>query len=309
MKCLLFLLAVSFWPIPAFSQLVLGTSYGTASSSGILSGSNSSTLNNPATSFTLMYTTTGSPTGFSIQIEGSKDAGNTYNPCGSASAITQANQISCAGFYDHVQVNLTNLSGGVNPTVIWTLQLLKNDMNMASVGGAPLASGQKAMAASMPVTMASDQPAIPVSISGTLPVSGTVGISGTVPVSGTVSVSSPPILDVCQTNTIAKSTADVSVSASSTAQLVALSSGQTIYPCAFFVTQNLAGTIQFVTGTGTNCGTGQATVTPAFGTIANSPLSFSPSMTALSVPISQALCLTTTGLTAPAQVHLVYVRM
>jgi hypothetical protein len=51
----------------------------------------------------------------------------------------------------------------------------------------PASIGQKVMAASLAVVLASDQSAIPVTgtvaISGTVPVSGTVSISGTVPVS------------------------------------------------------------------------------------------------------------------------------
>jgi hypothetical protein len=58
-----------------------------------------------------------------------------------------------------------------------------SNVNLIQVGGVAISEGQKAMAASLPVVIASDQSAVPVS--------GTVAVSGTVPVSGTVTAVQP----------------------------------------------------------------------------------------------------------------------
>lgn len=120
--------------------------------------------------------------------------------------------------------------------------------------------------------------------------------------------SSGVVADPCQDVGTLKAGAFKQVAAGSTAEIISLTAGQTIYPCGFLANQVLAGTIQFVTGTGTNCGTGQAAVSAPFGTIANQPYTYVPAMTAMTVPVSQALCLTTTGLTAPAQVQVTFAK-
>lgn len=152
----------------------------------------------------------------------------------------------------------------------------------------------------------------------TQPVSGTVAVSN-FPASQPVtfaspqhvvvdSTPSPTAADPCQDVGTLKTGAFKQVSATSTLEVVALTGGQTIYPCGFLANQALAGTIQFVTGTGTNCATGQTAVSAAFATIANQPYTYVPAMTAMTIPVSQALCLTTTGITAPAQIQVTYVK-
>lgn len=116
------------------------------------------------------------------------------------------------------------------------------------------------------------------------------------------------VADPCQDVGTLKQSASKAVSASSTLELIPLTAGQTIFPCGYLYNQLLAGTFKFVTGTGTNCGTGQTDVTVAFGTVANQPYSYVPAMTALTIPVGQALCATTTGLTAPASVQLTFAK-
>jgi hypothetical protein len=66
------------------------------------------------------------------------------------------------------------------------------NVNLTQVGSSAIAIGQGAMAASLPVVIASNQSAVPVS--GTVTANGTVSLSGTIPVSGTVAVSTLPAL-------------------------------------------------------------------------------------------------------------------
>lgn len=116
------------------------------------------------------------------------------------------------------------LTAVVNPdgTLVGAGGSSSPNINLAQVGGTPMALGRSDMAHSMSVALASDQAAVPVSgtvgISGTVPVSGTVGVSGTVPVSiaGTVSVSAPNPLSV--TGTVAIS-GNVPVTSTSTDNL------------------------------------------------------------------------------------------
>jgi hypothetical protein len=72
---------------------------------------------------------------------------------------------------------------------------------------------------------------------------------------------SPPI---CNPNNIASAVYDASTSGAT--QLVALSSGKTIYVCGFQIStsQTTAVSVKLVYGTGTNCGTGSTAMTPAY---------------------------------------------
>lgn len=97
----------------------LGFASGTASATGVQSPVINTS--NGAISFTLSTTTTGSPASISIQIEGSTNNGSTYSICGSAGTSTSAQQVTCTGTYDHVRANVTALTGGTSPTIIWTL--------------------------------------------------------------------------------------------------------------------------------------------------------------------------------------------
>jgi hypothetical protein len=69
------------------------------------------------------------------------------------------------------------------------------------------------------------------------------------------------------------SSALLTVSTATTTQMVALVAAKSIYICS--MTINGAGTTtgKLVSGTGTNCGTGQANLTPAFSLIAGSTIS------------------------------------
>ena len=60
------------------------------------------------------------------------------------------------------------------------------------------------------------------------------------------------------------SSAPLSLSTATTTQIVALVSGKAVYVCAFVLNGGGATTAKLVSGTGTNCATGQVSLTPAF---------------------------------------------
>ena len=90
--------------------------------------------------------------------------------------------------------------------------------------------------------------------------------------------------------------AQYSSSVAGTTQLVPLATGKAIYICGYDISAAAGSTLQLVYGTGSNCGTGTANVTPAF-TPTNTNDS-SPFFRGLLVPLSNALCLTQTGAVA-----------
>jgi hypothetical protein len=135
--------------------------------------------------------------------------------------------------------------------------------------------------------------------SGTQPVSGTVtanqgtagasawpvdGSGHTQPISGTVTTVGPaasgvapggnPIQSVGLASgatggllyplTACDSSSVVTVTAGNTTQIVALTSGRSIRVCSFSLSISLAGTAQWQTGTGTNCGSSNANLTGAY---------------------------------------------
>lgn len=86
------------------------------------------------------------------------------------------------------------------------------------------------------------------------------------------------------------------ISTSTTTQLVALASGQSIYVTSWDVISAGSGTVQLVYGTGTNCATAQGNVTGVYTLAANVGLAKGTGVGAvLVVPQGTALCATTVG--------------
>lgn len=86
--------------------------------------------------------------------------------------------------------------------------------------------------------------------------------------------------------------AAVNVTAGATTELVALTASQTIRVCSFAITMSAAGTAQFVTGTGTNCGTGTANLTGAMTLGTTTPMAISAGGNSLlRSAVAGALCL------------------
>lgn len=81
-----------------------------------------------------------------------------------------------------------------------------------------------------------------------------------------------------------------------TVELVALDAAKTIFVTSFNVVSAGTGTIKFVYGTGTACGTGTTDLTGAYNLTANGYVSVGSGLGAvLAVPKGNALCITTTG--------------
>ena len=108
-------------------------------------------------------------------------------------------------------------------------------------------------------------------------------------------------------HTLLTSTA-VTTAGTTAAQVIALSGTAKIYLCSMSVVgqSGTTPTFSLVTGTGSNCGTGQAVLIPAFATPANTLLPFANPV-AVS-PAGAALCYLQTGTTPVSVVAMTYVQ-
>lgn len=115
-----------------------------------------------------------------------------------------------------------------------------------------------------------------------------------VPGSGLGGVIGP---DPCASSGIGKQSVVIAAGAATTTQIVPLGTGLSIYVCGYEVSQAAtAGTLQWVFGSGANCGTGTGNLTGAIPDTASQPISYGGgAMTLFKAPISNALCLATTG--------------
>jgi hypothetical protein len=85
----------------------------------------------------------------------------------------------------------------------------------------------------------------------------------------------------------------ISTNAAQTTQLVAAQTGQTIYVCGWNVMAAGTTNVTLVAGTGTNCGTGQTSLTGAYPLTAQTGLALANAgAPQLRAPVSNALCLT-----------------
>jgi len=92
--------------------------------------------------------------------------------------------------------------------------------------------------------------------------------------------------------TACDSSAVVTVSAAATTQIVALTSGRSIRVCSFSVSISLAGTAQWQTGTGSNCGSSNANLTGAYSVGTGATAAQGTGLGEIfKTPVSQALCL------------------
>lgn len=88
----------------------------------------------------------------------------------------------------------------------------------------------------------------------------------------------------------------IAVSSATTAELIAASTGKTIYISNWNVVSSAAGTFKFVYGTGTNCGTGTTDLTGAYTFGTSTVVSVGNGLgVVIAVPPSNALCITSTS--------------
>jgi hypothetical protein len=102
------------------------------------------------------------------------------------------------------------------------------------------------------------------------------------------------------------STALLTVSTATTTQIIALAAGKSIHVCGFVINAGGTTTARLVSGTGTNCATGQANRTPPFNLTNGATVSFGNGVGYLiKAPAGAALCVTNTAAQA-ANVLVVY---
>jgi len=102
------------------------------------------------------------------------------------------------------------------------------------------------------------------------------------------------------------SSANLTMTTATTTQMVALASGKSIYVCGFVVNGGGTTTTKLVYGTGTNCGTGTANITPPFNLGTGSTVSLGTGLGSLAkTPLGNALCATNSA-AANATVFVTY---
>jgi hypothetical protein len=97
------------------------------------------------------------------------------------------------------------------------------------------------------------------------------------------------VYNVCQV--FPQTTVPITVSSSTTTQLVAAVTGHQIYVCSLKLL-NSGGTSQFKYGTGTNCATGTTNLTGILSPTDNIGWPQSGGFPQMTIPASQALCIT-----------------
>ena len=102
------------------------------------------------------------------------------------------------------------------------------------------------------------------------------------------------------------SSAMITVSTATTTQVVALTSGKSVYVCGFAINGGGATTAKLVYGTGTSCGTGTTSLTPAFTLASGTMLSLGGGLGYVTkAPSGNALCVTNSA-AATANVFVTY---
>lgn len=135
-----------------------------------------------------------------------------------------------------------------------------------------------------------------------------VGIAGLFPPQTVLAQSG--IADPCVSERVAKSSVAINVGSATTTQLVALSSGQSIYACSFTMTaaSGTGATYLFESGTGTNCGSNTVALTGAMAG-GGLPIIAGSGSTQFKTASGTALCLVTGGTSPSAQGFLNYVQL
>ncbi len=95
------------------------------------------------------------------------------------------------------------------------------------------------------------------------------------------------------TQIICNKIATLAVGPATITQMVAAIAGQSIFVCGWHVTNTGAtGTFSFQNGTGSNCGTGTATIIPATNVTNTAPSADHISIATIQVPQANAFCVT-----------------
>ncbi len=112
-------------------------------------------------------------------------------------------------------------------------------------------------------------------------------VPATAGLTGTVSSGNLAGLIACDNSAV------LSMSTATTTQAVALTAGKSIYICGFVINAGGTTTGRLVQGTGTNCGTGQGNLTPAFSLATGSTVAQGAGIgQVVKTSASSALCVT-----------------
>ncbi len=96
--------------------------------------------------------------------------------------------------------------------------------------------------------------------------------------------------------TTCDSSAVLTMSTSTTTQAIALAAGKSVYVCGFVLNADGKTTAQLVQGTGSNCGTGQSSMTPAFSLTAGGSVGIGQGVgRLLAANAGSAVCVTNTS--------------
>lgn len=219
-----------------------------------------------------MYWTQGA-TGVSVQIEGTNDvagsAGASFTALtatvGTANPATGTNQgaaVLCCDYYPWLRMNPTTFTGsGLSMTVRvygWYTQPVSagggggptSNVNVQQWGGTSTSLGQKTMAASVPVVVASNQSNLPtntVQLGGVAIDANSNGDAG--------------VINSCTTFAL------FNLSGSGNTQIVAASAAKKIIVCSVDFATGTPEDVKFTEGTGSNCASGTADVTGLYKNI------------------------------------------
>jgi hypothetical protein len=192
--------------------------------------------------------------GLRMFISGSPYQLNTSFRIAFSARYVQLKATTVAGSTATIRADLRVLGNPVVPIIPTVHAQILNQF-----GNGVASFGPDVQANSLSVSIASDQPAIPVSVASPLPV--TLSSSG-----------GNPCINPAATLVSANGT----TSGTAAVQIVALSGSTQIYLCSVTVigVSGTAPTFSLVQGTGSNCASSQTTVLPAFTTVATSIYAF-----------------------------------
>ena len=157
-------------------------------------------------------------------------------------------------------------------------------------------TGVQALAVS-PSVAAGDNYVATYTCTATYPTAGFITVSFS-PIAISVLPNTSGVGDPCLNAAVAKSSVAVSITSATTTQLVALSSGKTVYVCGFNASLGLSDVLTFEYGTGSACGTGTTALTGAYtsdAAVVAAPMALGGSGTVFAGIASNALCALTTG--------------
>lgn len=132
-----------------------------------------------------------------------------------------------------------------------------------------------------------------------------VMIAAMVAANGQVYISQPQALSVAGV-VACDNSAVLSMSTATTTQAIALASGKSVYVCGFVLNAGGTATVKLVQGTGSNCGSGQSNLTPAFNLTAGGNVALGNSLGRLLKSNSGSAVCVKSSAAQPVNVLLIY---